>query len=401
MHIAWINESAFSLGGAERYVRETADHLRERGVRSTLLYDVKSRVDPTYLASFDGAFPLVDVARQLRELAPDAIYMHRIPDEGDASIIASSGVPTLRFFHDHKLFCLREHKYTAVGQTTCTDTVGLNCYTCLGFVQRSAEFPSVKLVSVASLARAQRANRAFTGYVVGSKYMGDHIEAHGFSRSKIHVVPLFASGRRAGATRGVSAEGAVSVTEREPGLVLFVGQLIRGKGVDILLRAFADALGRGTDLRLLIVGQGRQEGELRALSSELGLDARVTFTGKIAPTELSSYYERADFLVQPSRIPETFGLTGVEALAAGLPVIASDSGGVREWLEDGRNGIAVPSCDVPALSAAITRLATDRALRDRLAARAPETHRERFLPEHHVNRLYALFERVTASKEAA
>jgi glycosyltransferase involved in cell wall biosynthesis len=394
MHIAWINESAFNLGGAERYVRETAAHLRERGVRSTLLYDVKSRVDPGYLASFDGAFPQVDVARQIRELAPDAIYVHRIAEEGDASLIASSGVPTLRFFHDHKLFCLREHKYTAIGQTTCTDTVGLNCYTCLGFVQRSAEFPSVKLVSVASLARAQRANRALTAFVVGSKYMGDHIEAHGFSRSKIHVLPLYTSGGRAEAA-------AKSGAEREPGLVLFVGQLIRGKGVDILLRALADVLRRGTDVRLLIVGQGRQEEELRALSSELGLDARVTFAGKIAPTELSSYYARADFLVQPSRIPETFGLTGLEALAAGVPVIASDSGGVREWLEDGRNGIAVPSCDVPALSAAITRLATDRELRDRLAARAPETHRERFLPDHHVSRLHALFERFTARKEAA
>jgi glycosyltransferase involved in cell wall biosynthesis len=393
MHIAWINENAWNLGGAERYVRETAAHLRERGVRSTLLYDVKSRVDPGYLASFAGAYPQVDIARQLRELAPDAIYVHRIAEESEASIIASSGVPTLRFFHDHKLFCLREHKYTAIGQTTCTDTVGLNCYACLGFVQRSAEFPPVKLVSVASLARAQRANRALTGFVVGSKYMADHIEAHGFSRSKTHVLPLYTSGRR--------AEATANVTEREPGLVLFVGQLIRGKGVDILLRAFADALKRGTDVRLLIVGHGRQEGELRALSSELGLDARVTFTGKIAPSELSSYYARANFLVQPSRIPETFGLTGLEALAAGVPVIASDGGGVREWLEDGRNGIAVPSCDVPALSAAITRLATDRELTKRLAARGPETHRERFLPEHHVDRLYALFEQVTASKEAA
>ncbi|MCQ6458653.1 glycosyltransferase family 4 protein, partial [Vibrio parahaemolyticus] len=79
----------------------------------------------------------------------------------------------------------------------------------------------------------------------------------------------------------------------------------------------------------------------------------------VAPSEVASYYGRAQFVVMPSRMPEPFGLVGLEAMAAGVPVIASDVGGVREWLEDGRNGIAVPFGDAAAMAAAMDRLATD------------------------------------------
>lgn len=386
MHVVWMNEAASNIGGAERYVRETAVHLRARGVRSTLLYSVSSRVDASYVASFDGAYPEVDLPRQLRALAPDVIYAHRIDDDRAPLALASSGVPALRFFHDYKLFCPREHKYTPIGHHTCSKTIGLACYPCLGFVQKSPSFPGVKLVSVASLRRGQTKNRALTGFVVGSKHMGDHIAAHGFDRSKIHVLPLYTEPRPI--TKG---------EPREPGFGLFVGQLIRGKGVDLLLRALALA---PPHIHVLIVGGGKQEAELRSQCSTLNLNRRVTFAGKVAPSDVAKYYARAQFLVMPSRMPEPFGLAGLEALAAGLPVIACDVGAVREWLDDGQNGIAVPSGDVAALAKAMSRLTEDPDLALSMGARGVLTHRERFLPERHINRLYSLFQALAAEEAA-
>lgn len=385
MHLVWINELAHGKGGTERYVGDTAARLRERGVRSTLLYDVRSPVDPEYLSLFDGAYPQVDRPRQLRELAPDALYVHRV-DEGDAILeLASAGVPVLRFFHDYKIFCLREHKYTAIGQETCRRTIGVGCYACLGFVQRAASGPSpVKLVSVASLRRAQRRNQGLTAHAVGSTYMREHLAAHGFDRAKIHVLPLYAE-----------APPEALPGPREPELVLFVGQLIRGKGLDLLLRALAQTWTRA---RLLVAGEGNQRGELEALSRSLGLGARVTFAGRIAPAELPALHARARCLAMPSRYPETFGLAGIEALASGLPVIASDVGGIREWLEDGENGILVPSGDVGALTRALDRLVLDDALAAAMGRRAQATHRARFLPEHHLGRLHALLRRLTGEE---
>src|SRR5690349_10441151 len=105
MLVVWIHEIASRRGGAERYVADTASLLAARGVRSTLLYDVKSRVDPAIVRAFDGAYPLVDLPRQIAELAPDVIYAHGLGDERIAGELASMPAPVLRFFHDHKLFC--------------------------------------------------------------------------------------------------------------------------------------------------------------------------------------------------------------------------------------------------------------------------------------------------------
>lgn len=386
MHVAWINESASSVGGAERYVRETATHLKKRGFRSTLLYNVKSRVDPDYVAPFDGAYPEVDLQRQLRELAPDLIYAHRIDEDRTPDILAAAGAPVLRYFHDYKLFCPREHKYTALGHTTCTRTIGLNCYPCLGFVQRSPSPLGIKLISVASLKRAQRKNQALSAFMVGSTYMAEHVAAHGFDRSRIHVAPLYTEPRPV-----EPAEG------RDQGLALFVGQLIRGKGVDLLLRALA--LTRG-HIRLMIVGGGKQEGELRALCSELELDSRVTFVGKVPPSEVAKYYARAQLLVMPSRYPEPFGLAGLEGLAAGLPVVAFNVGAVSEWLDDGRDGFVVPAGNVEALATAITNLVDDPELARAMGDRGMRAHRERFLPERHIDQLLSLMTTMT-TKEAA
>src|SRR5262249_35476801 len=144
MHLVWVNELAHEKGGAERYVADTAARLRERGVRSTLLYDVKSPVDPAYLAAFDGAYPQVDRRAQLRELVPDIVYVHRIDEGGAITELMSSSAKVVRFFHDYNLFCLREPKYTPVGLRTCAAPAGLRCYPCLGFVQRKSSFPHMK-----------------------------------------------------------------------------------------------------------------------------------------------------------------------------------------------------------------------------------------------------------------
>lgn len=384
MHLVWINELAHGKGGAERYVGETAARLRARGVRSTLLYDVESPVDPAYLALFDGAYPQVDRARQLRELAPDAIYVHRLLDESFSQELSTARVPVLRFFHDYKLFCLREHKYTAIGQRTCTRPAGLGCYPCLGFVQRSPSLLPIRLVSVASLERAQRMNHGLSAYVVGSTYMREHIAAHGFDRSKIHVLPLYAD-----------VPPRVTDARPDPSLVLFVGQLIRGKGVDLLLQALTRTRSRA---RLVIAGSGNEEGELRALVASLGLGARVEFVGSVAKAKLPDLYARARCLAMPSRYPETFGLAGLEALSAGLPVIATDVGGIREWLEDGKNGVIVPSGDVDALARSIDRLLLDDALTLAMSERAVASHRARFLPEHHVGGLHTLLRQLHGEK---
>ncbi|RKH70118.1 hypothetical protein D7W81_09970, partial [Corallococcus aberystwythensis] len=241
------------MGGAERYVRETARELGARGVESLLFYDVNVTPDPhpVMQAPFGGVFPIVDLARQLRELAPDVVYVHQLASLSAQRALLDSPAPVVRFFHDHRLFCLREHKYTVLGKEPCTKPVGAVCYPCLGFVGRSESWPGVKLASLRSLRAEQALSRRHHAFVVGSRYMAGHVVAHGFERERVHVIPLYAQ---------VPPAPQPPVT-REEDLLLFAGQLTAGKGLDVLFQALARTT---RPCRLAVVGQGRQEAGLRA-----------------------------------------------------------------------------------------------------------------------------------------
>ena len=380
--VLWVNESARFQGGAERYVHETASLLAGRGIRSSLLYDANTPLDTAYVRAFeDGAFPMVDLAAQVAAINPDLIYVHRLRDLRLLGQLRATGVPMVRFFHDHQLFCLREHKYTGIGHDTCTRSVGFHCYTCLGFVQRRPD-RSLGLRTLSSLEAEQAANRRLDAFVVGSSYMADHVASHGFARQRIRVLPLY----------GELEPRVAPAVCRERDLLLFVGQLVRGKGLDVLLQALAATR---YPARLAIAGDGAQAGEWRGLASRLGLDQRVTFHGSLEPSQLEGLYARAMALVVPSRSPETFGLAGLEAMQRGLPVVASRVGGMREWLCEGETGLGFPSGDVAALARTVDWLLE----RPDVAADMGRAGRVRaaslFNADRHLDGLLRLFDEVS------
>jgi len=166
--------------------------------------------------------------------------------------------------------------------------------------------------------------------------------------------------------------------------VLFVGQVIRGKGVDLLLQALAEIPG---DWHATIVGTGNHLETCRALSETLGIAARVTFAGWVPHRALEPYYASAAVCVVPSRWPEPFGMVGVEAMARGRPVIGFAVGGIPDWLDDGVTGILVPEADTAALGAAIADLLADPARAHALGRAGTLRVRERFQPDQYLDRL--------------
>lgn len=380
MHVLWITESADFSGGAERLIADSVGLLAERGVFSTLLYRSLRKMSPDFTGRFQGAFPWVDFRRQMEDIDPDLIFVHQLRGIGAIRSIAGSGVPVLRFFHDHDLFCLRGHKYTTLCHRTCRRAAGLRCYPCLGMLNRTKGWPGFRLASLGGLRREQRENRKFDGFIVASEYMKEHLVLHGFRPSSVHVVPLF-----------VSPPDGEPAGRREPGRLLFVGSLVRGKGLDILLEAMK-AL--EPEIRLTVVGGGRQESWFRRMRDSLGLDSRVEFVGPLQRSELDGLYGKATCVVVPSREPETFCLVGPEAFRHGTPVVASDVGGMDEWLKDGETGLSFSSGDPTALTVALRSVLEDEERATALGACGRELVRERFLPERHVDGLLAIMDSV-------
>jgi glycosyltransferase involved in cell wall biosynthesis len=152
---------------------------------------------------------------------------------------------------------------------------------------------------------------------------------------------------------------------------LYVGRLWQGKGVRILLDAYAEAVAEGgKSTSLLVVGDGPEAPTIRRLSAEHGLSVRLA--GFRQKDELPLMYAASDIFVFPT-LGDPYGLVVDEAMAAGLPVISTRSAGeINERVRDGENGYLVPAGDATALAGAMRRLGSDPALRNRMGARSAE-----------------------------
>lgn len=151
--------------------------------------------------------------------------------------------------------------------------------------------------------------------------------------------------------------------------ILFVGRLdIDTKGLDTLLDAYRLA---GVDNPLHIMGEGPDRELLRCMINERGLEGRVRLLGWLNGKQKIAAMARAGFLVMPSR-SEGFPLVALEAMAQGLPLIASNVGGLREVVEDQKSGILCEAESVESFASAIRLLATEREVCVRMAAGARE-----------------------------
>lgn len=152
-----------------------------------------------------------------------------------------------------------------------------------------------------------------------------------------------------------------------------VARLNPAKGHRYALEAVRQAVDQGCDVRYSIAGSGDARRAIEADVARLGLTDRVALLGSLGEPEVRGLLERADAFLLPSvGLGEASPVAVMEAMASGLPVVASVIGGVPDMITDGEDGLLTPQADVPALTAAITRLARDVELRDRLgrAARA-------------------------------
>jgi len=172
--------------------------------------------------------------------------------------------------------------------------------------------------------------------------------------------------------------------------MLFVGRLDERKGFPIAVAAFERLAMRRPDLRLIVVGEGPDRAAVARLPG--ALRERVTMLGAVANADLPPVYAACDVFLGPSVGGESFGVVLVEAMAAGLPVVASDIAGYREVVRGGLDGLLVPPRDPAELASAAARVLDERSLAERLATAGRERARTCAWSEV-VARLEDLYER--------
>ena len=186
------------------------------------------------------------------------------------------------------------------------------------------------------------------------------IVARGIAAEKVTVIPNGVDVEKF-STGGAPDPELRQKLRLDGALVLgFIGSFYAYEGLAVLLRAVPQLLAQNASVRVLLVGGGRQEAELKVLVAELGIENQVVFTGRVPHDDVQRYYELIDVLVYPRlsmRLTELVTpLKPLEAMAQGRLVVASDVGGHRELIRDGETGILFKAGDSQALAAAVLDL---------------------------------------------
>jgi glycosyltransferase involved in cell wall biosynthesis len=212
--------------------------------------------------------------------------------------------------------------------------------------------------------------------------------------------PLLPGARPPGLENAVPLRVVGTAAQRTaPPLILFLGALCREKGLEELVRAFARLT---NPARLALVGPEVQDGfvaRLRSMATELGVDGSLLIPGAARGADKDAWLERATVFVLPSH-SEGQPISILEAMAAGLPVVASRVGAIPTMIESGLSGLLVNPGDVDGLARAIDRLLGDDGLRERMAAAGRAQCEQRFGMDRAVRQLRALYTEVGAGRDA-
>ena len=178
--------------------------------------------------------------------------------------------------------------------------------------------------------------------------------------------------------------------------LLQAGRLIKKKGIETTLRAFAQFAARHPESSLTIAGDGPLRGELEKIARDLNIATRVNFTGFLSQPQLRELFQRSHIFLHPSETGPDGNQEGVpnsmlEAMASGLPVFATTHGGIPEAIENGLSGILVPERDANALALALLLAADKSEQLSALAQRGAESVAEKFEQRAQVRKLEEIY----------
>lgn len=294
----------------------------------------------------------------------DVVNFHNISLVGGPGVLqlAAPGAIKLYTLHEHWWLC-PTHVFWKDTRRRCDGPTCLPCSLRSGIPPQLWRYGSLR----------ERALAHVDALLAPSRFTADLHRTAGVTRP-VHVLPLFTrtpSRQERDTAGGRSSRGAP---------FLYVGRLTPSKGIVELLETLAS-----TAHVLEIAG----DGELRdALERRYASHPRIRFLGRLGAAELARAYARARAVIVPSLAPETFGLSVIEAMSFGTPVIARDSGGCAEIVAD--TGCGAVYSDSEQLKVALDRLAHDHALHAGLSQRAAEQFHSHYTEQHYVAGYLAL-----------
>ncbi|NMC21051.1 MAG: glycosyltransferase family 4 protein [Thermogutta sp.] len=397
MRILHFNEHLSWAGGVETYLLHLIPRLAAQGIEQHYAFaqgDASlwpNSIPLPELAGFGRRAEAAGYARTqrlLRDLRPDVIHIHRVYNLGVIQACLENG-PVVVTCHDYLYLCPAASFFHRRTQTICRRRAGPACFAVTLFKHCLTPRPRFAAAYYRRVRTFVRWKDRFAAVLCPSESVRERLLAHAFPAEKAITLPYFCP---------VSPRAEPRPLPSTPTL-LFLGRIRPIKGYDVFIRC----LGLIPNARGLMVGDLTPESSRRVTDTArtAGCEDRLTLRGWASREEITALFEAASVFVFPSIWPETLGIVGLEAMARGVPVVAADVGGVRQWLKDGENGFLVPPKDAAATAAAARRLLESPQLMLRMGKAAIETIQNGFLPEQHIARLVEVYHSRARHVEAA
>jgi glycosyltransferase involved in cell wall biosynthesis len=283
--------------------------------------------------------------RVLRTVQPDLVHLHLISKYPASIFAALRGYRAVHTLHGPNLFCATAWGCLKKNSAVCELGVGIKCFLrgCIPFAQLPLHWlgyaisrPFIRRNVSLFLGPSRQICRAAEWVGLGpTRYLPLCVDKH-------LVAPD-------------------NLRDGEPPTVVFVGAMSVQKGPDVLLEAFRLVLDEVPDARLVYAGRGDLKDIVESRARQYGIADHVQCLGFVSHDRIQDIYARGHVFAMPSIWAEQFGLVGPEALMCGLPVVASNIGGIPEWLPDGQAGYLVPPRDEQALAERLVELLKDPA----------------------------------------
>jgi glycosyltransferase involved in cell wall biosynthesis len=321
------------------------------------------------------------IARLIDEVKPDIAHFHNIHDHLTTSIVRplqKKGIPIVWTLHDYRLVCPNSSFIS--GGEICERCIPGRFYNVFLHRCKKGSFSASFIAMLSSYYEHWKDVRSkVERYIAPSDFVRSKLIEGGFAPNKIVTIPNFID---------------LDLYHRadEEDYYVYFGRLLQEKGIDILIRATERVEGG----KLKIAGSGPAGPELKELASSLE-SGKIEFLGHLAGDQLRDLVSRAQFAVLPARWYENLPFSIMEAFAAGVPVVASDIGGIPEMVDDGVDGYLFSVGDVESCANSLRRMLRDRGQREKMGDRARDKAERFYNRELHYRRIMDIYREACGS----
>jgi len=383
--ILQINDDYQRLGGAETYFFNLIDLLKKNGHR-VFVFAIRGKSMETkdtlvvgggkgflrhYFSSKIFNFKVYfKLKKFIARAQPDIIHLHNNYLAPFSILLAVRGHRLIQTVHDYMILCPHGWMVKKNSLQVCQGNIGLKCLqnNCLSLHNFLVSCFPFKL-------RIAVSKRAVDKFISPSKKLKEYL--NNFRFRNVKYLPYFLDVR----------SYPFNSNSKKEGNILYIGRLVEEKGVRNLVEALPKVVSKINQARLTIVGDGPQKNHLNSLAKKLGVSDKVNFVGKIPHEKVKKYYQEAKVVVIPSVWLDNSPNVVYEAFSTGRPVIASDRGGMSDFVKNGETGFIFKSGDIDELTEKIIKVFKSEDLFKKLSSNCRKFAFCNFTPEKHSQRI--------------